>query len=98
MRKINIFSAFAVIVIKIIQISGDESTVFINNRIENCKATEYFDVNFFVCRECDPQLNLTPSNDGKWLNKPFFRPFPRKSVIVGVRLKIIAVSLFFSVL
>lgn len=48
-------------------ISADENTVFLYNHIENCKSSEYYDVNYFICRECDPQLNLIPSRNGKKL-------------------------------
>lgn len=46
-------------------IHGNENTVFLYNRIEDCKSTEYYDVNYFMCRECDPQSNLMPSKNGK---------------------------------
>lgn len=44
---------------------GNENTVFLYNHIESCKSTEYYDVNYFLCRECDPQLYLIPSEDGE---------------------------------
>lgn len=46
-------------------ISANENTVFLYNHIENCKSSELYDVNYFVCRECDSQLNLMPSENGK---------------------------------
>lgn len=46
-------------------IGANENTVFLYNRIESCKSSEYYDVNYFMCRECDPQLNLMPSKNGK---------------------------------
>lgn len=51
--------------ILIVYIVANENTVFLYNHIENCKSTEYYDVNYFLCRECDPQLNLLPSQNGK---------------------------------
>ncbi|XP_055326927.1 meckelin [Sitodiplosis mosellana] len=45
-------------------ISANENTVFLYNHIEHCKSSEYYDVNYFMCRECDPQLNLMPSTNG----------------------------------
>lgn len=45
--------------------SANENTVFVYNRIESCKPTEYYDRNYFFCRECDPQSNLMPSENGK---------------------------------
>lgn len=46
-------------------IYANENTVFLYNGIDSCKSSEYYDVNYFVCRECDPQLNLMPSKNGK---------------------------------
>lgn len=46
-------------------ICGNENTVFIYNHIENCKLSDYYDVNYFLCRQCDPQSNLEPSANGK---------------------------------
>lgn len=65
MKKIRCITVSLFIFIAMSQCAGDESTIFINNRIENCKSSEIFDVNFFACRECDPQLNLVPSKNGK---------------------------------
>lgn len=48
---------------------ANENTVFLYNRIENCKPSEYYDVNYFLCRECDPHLNLIPSKNGKIIIK-----------------------------
>lgn len=58
-----ISSAFIINPIKLI--CAEENTVFLYNRIENCKSSEYYDVNYFVCHECDAQSNLTPSKNGK---------------------------------
>lgn len=46
-------------------IQANENTVFVYNHIENCKPTDYYDVNYFLCRECDPQSNLVPSANGE---------------------------------
>lgn len=46
-------------------IRANENTVFLYNRIESCKSSEYYDVNYFMCRECEPELNLIPSKNGK---------------------------------
>lgn len=48
-------------------INGNENTVFIYNHIESCKSSEYYDINYFLCRKCDPQSNLVPSDNGKFL-------------------------------
>lgn len=57
---------FSIVILSHIQLtSANENTVFLYNRIENCKSSEYYDVNYFMCRECDPQLNLMPSKNGK---------------------------------
>ncbi|XP_031629112.1 meckelin [Contarinia nasturtii] len=45
-------------------ILANENTIFLYNNIENCKSSEYYDVNYFMCRECDPQLSLVPSKNG----------------------------------
>lgn len=49
--------------------SANENSVFLYNRIDLCKSTQYYDVNYFLCRECDAQLNLVPSQNGKNLKK-----------------------------
>lgn len=53
-------------------IRANENTVFLYNRIESCKSSEYYDVNYFMCRECDPEINLMPSRNGKSLNHKMF--------------------------
>ena len=45
--------------------AADESNVFLFNSIEQCKATEYFDVNYFACKQCDESMNLMPSESGE---------------------------------
>lgn len=60
LSDIRIYSPIALV-------SANENTIFLYNHIENCKPSEYFDVNYFLCRECDPQLNLIPSTNGKKL-------------------------------
>lgn len=50
-------------------VNGDDTQIVLFNRIDNCKATEYFDVNYFTCRLCDPQLYLEPSQSGQWKTK-----------------------------
>lgn len=45
--------------------AANENSVFLYNRIETCKTSEYYDINYFVCRECDPQLNLVPAANGE---------------------------------
>lgn len=49
--------------------SANENSVFLYNPIESCKSTEYYDVNYFACRECDPRLSLIPSENGKKLHR-----------------------------
>lgn len=46
-------------------VSADENSVFLYNHIENCKSSEYYDVNYFICRECDSHASLTPAKTGK---------------------------------
>lgn len=46
-------------------INANENTVFLYNCMEHCKPSEYYDVNYFMCRECDSQLNLVPSENGE---------------------------------
>lgn len=36
------------------------------NFIEKCKSTEYFDLNFFTCRECETTLGLQSSLNRKY--------------------------------
>lgn len=71
---------FAVLcILQSIQLSdGNENTVFIHNSIESCKATEYYDINYFLCRECDPQSNLVPSENGKKMKKVFSQEKEKK--------------------
>lgn len=45
-------------------VNGDDTQIVLFNRIENCKSTEYFDVNYFFCRLCDPKAYLMPSENG----------------------------------
>lgn len=58
MFDVFIFSA-------ITPINANENTVFLYNRFESCKPMEYYDENYFMCRECDPQSKLVPSKNGK---------------------------------
>lgn len=44
---------------------AEENKIFLYNRIEFCKANEYFDINYFKCVLCDSNLNLAVSNDCK---------------------------------
>lgn len=46
-------------------ISADENSLFLYNDIENCKNSEYFDIDLLKCKLCDTNLNLIPSNDSK---------------------------------
>lgn len=63
---------FLIIILSIVLIRGNENTVFIYNHIENCKLSDYYDVNYFLCRQCDPQSNLVPSANGKGFALFFF--------------------------
>lgn len=67
LKQLLLFVLCLCIYSRIKVISANENTVFLYNHIENCKSSEYYDVNYFVCRECDPQLNLMPSKNGKLL-------------------------------
>lgn len=42
---------------------AEENKIFLYNRIEFCKANEYFDVNYFKCVPCDSNLNLIVADD-----------------------------------
>lgn len=66
-------------------IRANENTVFLYNRIESCKPSEYYDVNYFMCRECEPELNLMPSKNGEKRNQNFFK----KKQIVKIEVKLI---------
>lgn len=61
----EILTRFFIILTLIRLIGGNENTVFIYNHIDNCKLSDYYDVNYFLCRQCDSQLNLVPSANGK---------------------------------
>ncbi|XP_037038516.1 meckelin [Bradysia coprophila] len=43
--------------------AAEENKIFLYNRIEFCKANEYFDVNYFKCVPCDSNLNLIVADD-----------------------------------
>lgn len=60
---VNILVVFTIIDL-IHLLFADDSNIILYNKIENCKPTEYFDVNYFLCRLCDLQLNLVPSENG----------------------------------
>lgn len=55
------------LIIALIATAGraDDSHIVLYNQIDNCKSNEYFDANYFMCRLCDPQLYLVPSENGK---------------------------------
>lgn len=44
---------------------AEENKIFLYNRIEFCKANEYFDINYFKCVSCDSNLNLIVADDCK---------------------------------
>lgn len=44
---------------------AEENKVFLYNRIEFCKANEYFDVNYFKCVPCDSNLYLVVADNCK---------------------------------
>lgn len=49
-------------------VNGDDSNIVLFNKIDNCKSSEYFDVNYFACRLCDPQMGLIPAKNGKFMH------------------------------
>lgn len=67
MRHFDSISATIAIVLALIASNGraDDSHIVLYNEIDNCKSNEYFDANYFMCRLCDPQLNLVPSENGR---------------------------------
>lgn len=68
-KMLHFFSISVVhlIVITLITSDGraDDSHIVLYNEINNCKSNEYFDPNYFLCRLCDPQLHLVPSENGR---------------------------------
>lgn len=64
-EKISLWISSVLILAPFHFICANENTIFLYKRIESCKPSEYYDVNYFMCRECEPQLNLMPSKNGK---------------------------------
>lgn len=63
----SVTAAIILLAITLIASNGraDDSHIVLYNEINSCKSNEYFDGNYFLCRLCDPQLNLVPSENGR---------------------------------
>lgn len=67
MLRFDFESVAAILVVAFIASDGraDDSHIVLYNEIDSCKSNEYFDANYFLCRLCDAQLNLVPSENGR---------------------------------
>lgn len=61
--------------------AADDNNILLYNSIGQCKANEYFDVNYFVCKPCDAKLFLMRAINGECAA----RPTPREGFCYGVR-------------